>query len=419
MKRWSLLLALAGCSHAVANHDVDANGTGVDAAGGDATGGLDAALVDAADTCPPPTGAFSRDLPPGPGTDTTRSHAILQVTPSGPRVLVSDYYANGSFFDANLNALARTAPNTWAKSSVADGGIAFSIARELAATGGSDPCIAYSNDYDGSLHLRCSSTSDRTLAPGVESTLAMTASGTTKHLVYGNASGALVYQTFDASPGPVETIDASAWTIAETQIAADAGGDIHVAYISYPVPQTGETTHKRTIYHAVRHAGAWTRELVVADQYTTGTAESTNGLALVIDGAPTIAYHGRSDRSLRLARRDSAGNWSSAVLVAADPGFPNDDVGAGVALQSDCAGRVHVVYQRNLSTDNHPNVQLAYARIDGANLIDGSLLPPYGSDVGYVAVPFSLGFVVGADGNQYVSAQVASVGVSAVYYVQR
>ena len=424
------LLFLVACSSArPAGDHVDASTTGdPDAtAGNDAESG-DAASTDAppadamiVDTCMPPTAAFVTDLPPTAGTNTTRRRAQLQVTDAGAiRAFTSDSYQNGSFYDANIVQHTRGATG-WTQGSVANGGLGLSIGRYMATIGGADPCLAYSKDYDGTLHLKCASTTDRTLAPTVRGALAIVAHGANKHLVYENSAGALVHQLFDGDPQPTTTIHPSAWVFGPSSLAVDAAGNLHLAYVVIEPPPSGTSVGTRTVRYATRAAGAaaWTTEAVEGDTWS-GSSEEADSVSLaLVNGAPVIAYHLRASKSLRLAERTATG-FAKRTLLAPDPAFDNDAVGKSVALASDCTGRLHVVYQRYLTTDAQPNLGLAYAQITATGLEHRAFLPMTASTAFRFNGPrHSLGFVVGADGKQYVAAQIGGIYGTALYVASR
>lgn len=394
----------------------DAQPTG-DAASADAPP-ADAMIVD---TCTPPTAAFVTDLPPTAGTNTTRRRAQLQVTAAGAiRAFTSDTYQNGSFSDANIIQHARGA-NGWTQGSVANGGIGLSIGRSMATLGGTDPCLAYSYDYDGTLHLRCASTTDRTLAPTVRGALAIAEHGANKHLVYENASGALVHQLFDGDPQPTTTIHASAWVFGPSSLAIDAAGTLHLAYVVIEPPPSGTSVGTRTVRYATRAASAttWTTEAVEADTWSGSSEEADTVSLALVNGAPVIAYHLRASKSLRLAERTGTG-FARRTLLAPDPAFENDAVGKSVAIASDCVGRVHVVYQRYLTTDAQPNLGLAYAQITANGLEHRAFLPMTASTAFRFNGPrHSLAFTVGADGKQYVAAQIGGIYGTALYVATR
>lgn len=403
MTRAWLVCALAACG---SPHDHPGTDAGRMDGAVDARG--DGARIDAFDACPPASAPFIYDAPPAPGTDTARTNAVLQVSAAGPSVITSDFWQNGSLMDAWVDAFSRTAPLTWQRTQVAENGNAFSMGRQLAADAA---CIAYSNDYDGTLHLQCG-LDDRTLAPQVDSSLSIIASGTTQELVYA-ANGALVEQPFDTDPGTATSIDAGAWTYGPTALALDAAGDLHVAWIAFDQAGT------RTIFHAARHAGTWTKQIVDTDTWT-DTTDGGPEVAIAITDRVVVAYHSRARRSFVVARRDPAGTFAKATLIAADPGFPSDDVGAGIALATDCMGRVHAIYQRDLSTDGHPNLGLAYGEITDSGLVARSYLSPAGSTAySYSPAPYSLGFVIGADGHQYVAAEIGGIYGTDVYFAMR
>jgi len=142
------------------------NGSGGNGSGGSGSGGAGGQ----ADTCPMTDAAWALDYPEPPSAKTTRNHAVLQVPSAGdPRVFAVDRYQNGSFHDANLRRFEHNGPQSWSVQGIANGGIGLSVARSLAVTHGDDPCVAYTFDYDGTLHLKCDSAGDLTIAPSASS----------------------------------------------------------------------------------------------------------------------------------------------------------------------------------------------------------------------------------------------------------
>lgn len=425
---WLVLVIALGCSAARPSApDPDA---GDDSQGDAAVDGLttdpdagdpDAAPADAfVDTCPSPSAAFVTDLPPTAGSNTTRRRAALQVDDAGGvRVFTSDYYGNGSFYEATLVQHTRGA-TAWSSGAIANAGIGSSIARYFAATHGADPCIAYSNDYNGQLHLRCTSLGDRIVAPAISGALALARSGSTKHLVYEATSGTLVWQPYEDDPGTAEPIHQGAWSYGPSSVAVDGNGDVHVAYVVVAPPPSGSSTGTRTLHYAIRQAGTWTEHTVDTDTWS-GSSEEASTVSLVLAGtAPVIAFHHRSTRSLRLARR-SATSFDVTTLLAPDAGFDNDRVGSSVALSTDCAARLHVVYQRSITTDAQPNLGLAYAQITGADvLVEKTMLPMTASTAyKFASVAHGLAFTIDAEGRQYVAAQLNSIFGPAVYFASR
>ncbi|HLL24850.1 MAG TPA: hypothetical protein VK427_22105, partial [Kofleriaceae bacterium] len=173
-----------------------ANGTGgpdgshsPGADGGDSDGGEpepDGAVPDAGSpdtTCPTPSSPFAVDLPPPPAAHTTRRRAAVQVVAGTVRAYSSDFYQNGSFYNASFVQHARGATG-WSQSSIAGGGIGSSVARSMATSHGPDACVAWSYDYTGELHLQCASLPDRTLAPRITGSLSLAEHAGHKHLVY-------------------------------------------------------------------------------------------------------------------------------------------------------------------------------------------------------------------------------------------
>ncbi|HLL25085.1 MAG TPA: hypothetical protein VK427_23280, partial [Kofleriaceae bacterium] len=137
-------------------------------------------------------------------------------------------------------------------------------------------------------------------------------------------------------------------------------------------------------------------------------------------GVPRIAYHHRATKSLKLAELDAAGNVSLRTLIAPDPAFSNDVVGQSIALASDCGGRLHVVYQRRISTDAQPNLLLAYARITATGLEHKQFLPMTSSTAyQHYADAYGLDFYLAPDGKQYVAAQLNSIFGHGLYVATR
>ncbi len=399
------------------NAGATSNDGGLAGAGGSA--GNDGGLAGAGgaggaptDTCPVPTGAFQFDGPPGPGANTTRHRAVLQVPSSGPAsVFTSQLFQNGSFYSADLERLDHDGVKSWSAHGVANGGIGLSIARSLATTHGADPCVAYTYDYDGTLHLQCKSLSDRVIAPKAGSAVAMAATGGVQQVIYGDG-GTLHWVEVNGTAGQPETID-SAWELGSSSMVLDASGVAHVAYV------TLESNKTRTVHYATRTSSGWKIEKVADDTWGS-SADTGDTVSIVLDaGQPVIAYYLRSTKSLHLAQHTSNG-FSSVTLASPPSGHPNDSVGHSVALANDCMGRLHVVFQRSFTTDPTPNLRLYYADIENDKLVTPVMLPLtastafhfYGSTQG-------LSFYVAPDGKQYVAAEIGGVYGSAIYFASR
>jgi len=359
-----------------------------------------------------PTGAFQFDGPPGPGSHTTRHRTVLQVPSTGPAsVFTSQLYQNGSFYSADLERLDHDGAKSWSAHGVANGGIGLSIARSLATTHGTDPCVAYTYDYDGTLHLSCKSLSDRTIAPKAGNGVAMAASGGVQQVIYGEG-GTLHWVEVNSTAGTPETID-SAWELGSTSLVLDASGVPHVAYV------TLESNKTRTVHYATRTSSGW-QILKVADDTWGSSSDTGDTVSIVLDaGQPVIAYYLRATKSLHLARRTSSG-FSSVTLSKPPSGYPNDSVGHSVALSIDCMGRLHAVFQRSFTTDPTPNLRLYYAGIENDKLVSPVMLPLTASTAfTFYGSTHGLSFYVAPDGEQYVAAELGGVYGSGIYFASR
>jgi hypothetical protein len=406
----------AGSSGAAGNAGSAGSDGGIAGAGGSAgaagAGGISGAGGSPTDTCPVPTGAFQFDGPPGPGSNTTRHRTVLQVPSSGPAsVFTSQLFQNGSFYSADLERLDHDGAKSWSAHGVANGGIGLSIARSLSTTHGADPCVAYTYDYDGTLHLQCKSLSDRTIAPKAGNGVAIAASGGVQQVIYGEG-GTLHWVEVNSTAGTPETID-SAWELGSTSMVLDSSGVPHVAYV------TLESNKTRTVHYATRTSNGWKTEKVAND--TWGSSSDTGDtVSIVLDaGKPLIAYYLRATKSLQLARRTSSG-FSSVTLSKPPSGYPNDSVGHSVALSIDCMGRLHAVFQRSFTTDPTPNLRLYYADIENDKLVSPKMLPLTASTAfTFYGGTQGLSFYVAPDGKQYVAAELGGVYGSGIYFASR
>jgi len=283
----------------------------------------------------------------------------------------------------------------------------------MAATSEDPLCVAY-RAHDGTLHIACDGSADRTVAPRIDGSLSIVRIGASAGVVYlgqDGALGGLLWQpfdggAFDGNPGPAELVDGDYANIGTSATAVDGAGDVHVVYEAFG-------GGARLLYHAVRHAGTWTRESIDEDTPASDGNTPSNTLSLVIDGdTPVIAYGHHATHSVRLARRIGPGTFDLRTLVTTDPGFPQDLVGRSTGLQRDCAGRLLLVYQRSITTDAH-NMGLTYARVGASGLEDEQHLPQLPNDVTYL---HSLGFHVDAAGHQFVSAMVLLGSTPVLYY---
>jgi hypothetical protein len=392
------LTSLAGCAAAARAGDHPDGGLADDGAlPGDGAVG-DGASPDAAvvDTCPTPTTAWTTVALPRVGVDVTRRHAVLQLTTGQPaRVLSADAYGNGSFYNVLLVGLT---PGN--RATLYDNEYATSV-RELAATSGDDPCAAYSDDYNGQLHVACAHLGERIAAPAISSSLAIARAGATLHLVYSPHGDALVYMPYADGPAAPETI-ATTWSMGPARVVVDAAGVVHVAFLSEK-DNGSYTKPTHSLTYAVRRGGAWTTTVVDAEPWSGSDGDA---LALALDGGrPVIAYHHRGTRSLKVARGQADGSFALATLRAPIAGFDNDAAGEGVALATDCVGRVHLAYQRHFTTDPVPS-QLLVGRLTAAGLVDEVALPD--STNLYVGQPHGLTFAIAPDGHAWVAAEYGS-----------
>jgi hypothetical protein len=369
------------------------------------------------DTCPVAQGAFVADTPPGPGAYTKRDYAVLQVpSMGGPRVYASQLYQNGSFYDATLQRLTRTGPGMWQAQSIASGGLGLSVARSLAVTHGADPCVTYTYDYNGTLRLVCASLSDRVIAPKANGALAMGDFGAAKQVVYEDGSAdTLFWVEVNPTAGTPEPIE-NAWSFAGAAMQVDAQGKPHVVYATL----TPGTPNVRTVRYATRGQNGWTKETIDTDTWSGSMEEGVSVSMVLAAGEPVVAYHHRSTRSLKLARRGMNG-WTPKTLAAPPMGYPNDTVGRSVALAVDCMNRLHVVFQRDFTTDPTPNLRLYEAAIVNDALVAPMMLPMTASTAFtfYGNRPFGLSFFVGPGGKQLVSAELGSIYGPAIYFAER
>jgi hypothetical protein len=379
----------------------------------DKTGPGDSATKDGGtpDTCPLASGPFELNpAPPKPGSNTMRGHVALAVPANGPAmVYTQDYFSNGSFYEANLTRLTRSGSG-WKEEQVAKEEYGYSIASGLAATGGSDPCVAYTDDYDQNLHVRCSSLPDRVVAPFDNGSVAMAeVTSGPKQLVYTN-SGTLYWVS--VTPDPAPEIIGSAGPFAPSMVV-DAAGVPHVAFRDGDGPG---------ISYATRVGNTWAIEKVDDDVDIGSLAHLHQALVSLrlVGGKPVIAYQHRGTRSMRLAVKSGSTFTVSTLDAPPVSGSEDDLIGEGVALQVDCMDRLHVVYHRNVATDPTPNVNLFYARIVDGKITDRQALPlATTSTLSASRRASSLAFVVGKDGRQYVAAELSGISGLALSYATR
>jgi hypothetical protein len=366
-----------------------------------------------------PSGTFASERPPGPGVGHYYStFSTLHVSGGTAQMLTS-----GDSAGSGIYLWSRGQPTNWTQSSIGAGvgGFTGALDGQLAATADGTLCVAYLGT-SAALHVACEGAQDRSVAPRVDSSISIVKIGGTAGLAYlgqDNSLDGLLWQqfdggAFDGNPGPAELVDGAYSSIGTTSIAVDSGGEPHVAYEVFP----GSGPNTRIIYHAYRHGGSWTRELVDQETAYPGSIFYAAALSMVIDGdQPVIAYGHHSSRTLRLARRLATGTFDVHTLVAADPGYPNDTVGLAVQLQRDCAGQLLLVYQRNLSTDA-ANIGLTYARLTDAGLVDQQFLPPLPGTLPdtYGTLWGSLRFYIDSTGGQYVSTSLGSAGGDRILY---
>lgn len=397
----------------------DGNGgssSGGSASGGSGTGG-GGGTGGQPDTCPMSNAAWELDYPDPPGANTTRNHAVLQVPSTGsPRVLAVDMYQNGSFYDANLRRFERNGPQSWSVQGIANGGLGLSVARSLGVTHGDDPCVAYTLDYDGTLHLKCDSAGDLTIAPSASSGVSIGEIGTAKLVVFNEGGDTLRAVTVDPTADVPVTID-SAWVMGATSLQVD---DLGVPHLAYVASESGADGALRRVHYATRNGGVWSTDTVETDVWSGNPSNEGDSVSLaLVDGSPVIAYHHRQDRSLKLARHDGAG-WVTTTLDEPQPGYPNDVAGRSVALQVDCLDRVRVVYERIYTTDVQPNLHLFHAEIVGDALVSPKAFPMTASTAyKFFSAPHGLGYFVDEDGTEHVSAELGSIYGRAVYYATR
>ena len=402
------------------------NGTGADGTGasGDGAGGAGGSGLGGAggaggqpDTCPIPNAEFEVDGPAWPDADTLRDHAVLQIPTAGnPRVFAVDNdHSNPPNYTAALKRFEHDAPLSWSEQSVASGGLGSTMASSLAVTHGDDPCVAYIYDYQGTLHLKCDSGTDLTIAPSASSGIAIGEIGATKLVVFNDGGDTLRSVVVDQTADVPDTID-TAWVIGATSMVIDSLGTAHLAYVAF---EAGGA--QRRVHYATRSGGTWSAETVIDDDTWTGNPSfegDSVSLALVA-GSPVIAFHHRAERSLKLARPDGVG-WAVVTLDAPQPGYPNDFAGRSVALEVDCLDRLHVVYQRYYTPDVQPNLGLFHAQITGDTVVAPEALPLTAtpSFMFYGAV-HGLSFFIDDDGSQFVAASIGGANFRTTYFATR
>lgn len=334
------------------------------------SGGEGGTLID---TCPVPSTALEVVAVPNPGANVTRRRVALDVpTTEPPGLYTVDYYGNGSFYAETLRRFSHVG-DTWQNDTVADEQWGFSVATALDTTSGDDPCIVYSDDYDDVVRLACDSISDRIVAPGAASMLAIAANGPLKQMVrFDPLNQALDYFTTDGgTPSVPVVIDDDGW-VTSLSMAVDANGTPHVAYRA----EVGGSPDQLDVRYATLTAGRWQVETVFSE--TSASPEQGLGsVSIALDpyGVPSIAYHHKSTRSLELVSRDGDSFTPAVVLDAPQPSFPNDDLGRYVVLQIDCYARKRVVYSRSVSTDPAPDSHLYFGIATDSGLEDRQMIP--------------------------------------------
>ncbi len=362
------------------------------------------------DTCPLPGAAFTVAIPPSPGNYTTRRRAGMQLRSGEPNVLAVDYYGNGSFYSETLKRFTPIS-DTWQTNYVADEQWGSNIATSFATTSGDDPCVVYTDDYDGHIRLVCDSISDRIVAPGWANALGLAADGPLKHVVRVNDGTDLEWFTTDGgTPTVPALIDQAGW-ISAVSFALDSQGTPHVAYHVETGGSQGAVDLE--VRHATLGPSGWDIT-VVASETAPSSEDSKQSVALGIDpwDQPAIAYHRQSTRSLELVEWQSGAFTAPIVLDAPQPGYPNDDLGRYVAMQIDCYERKRLVYSRVVSTDPSPNSHLFHAIATSSGLEDRVMLPLGGVFSGY---DFDLAYVVDAAGHDHIGAHASY----AIQYVSR
>jgi hypothetical protein len=335
---------------------------------------------------------------------------VIQVPTNGPVGLYSvDSYQNGSFYDELLKRFEKN-QGSWTYQTVADEEWGLSVASALASSDGDDPCIVYNKDYDGVMRLACTSITDRVIAPGTASGVAIAAFGNTKHVArIAQASDVEWLTTDGGTPTVPETIDSGADSSA-ISMAVDAQGTPHVAWVKNTYLSPGQ--YLVEVRYAKRQGGAWS-PVTVDSEMVAGAADERLAVSLALDpaGHPSIAYHHRSTRSLRIVVGDGTSFSAPVPLDVPQPGYPSDDDGKSVALAIDCFGRKRVVYSRNVTTDPTPSSRLAFALVGPTGLTDRVMLPLLTS---YYPGDFDLSYRVDAAGHDHIG-----VVAGALQYVTR
>lgn len=371
---------------------------GQPATGGNGAGGEGGAPL--VDTCPLPTADFTVATVPSPGNYTTRRRAGVQYrTGQSAGVLAVDYYGNGSFYAETLKRFTPTA-DTWQTDYVADEQWGYSIATAFATTSGDDPCVVYTDDYDGFVRLACDSISDRVVAPGWATALGIAADGALKHIVRINGGTSLEWFTTDGGTPTVPVVVDQAQGITALSFAVDGQGIPHVAYHVQAGGSPGAYTSE--VRYATMGPNGWVTTTLTTDTATT-QENSRESVALALDpyGQPVIAFHRKSTRSLALVEWNGSDFSAPVVLDAPQPGYPNDDLGSYVALQIDCYGRKRLVYSRVVSTDPEPNSHLFYANATESGLEGRVMLPTGGL---FYGVDHDLAYVVDPAGHDHIGA---------------
>ena len=364
----------AASSQGGAAVDGGGGGGGGGATGGaPSTGGSGGEGGTLVDTCPLPTEAFEVAVAPSPGANVNRRRAALSIPTGEPAGLYTvDYYQNGSFYSETLRRFSLSG-DTWQNDTVADEQWGFSFATALDTTSGDDPCIVYSDDYDAVVRLACASISDRIVAPGGASALAVAASGPQKQMVrFEPSSGLLEYFTTDGgTPSIPVAIDEDIWVTA-LSVAVDANGTPHVAYHA----EIAGSPDQLEVRYATLTGGSWQVETVFSET-AAPQDQGPGSVSLALDpyGVPSVAYHHLSARSLEIVSRDGGVFGPAVVLDAPQPNFPNDDLGRYVVVQIDCYARKRVIYSRSVSTDPQPDSHLYWGIATPSGLDQRQMVP--------------------------------------------
>ncbi len=388
--------AAQGGGHATGGSAASGGGGGVsiDGGGGSGSGGT---LVD---TCPVPGEDFVVATVPSPGSYTTRRRAgIQQHGDAAPGVLAVDYYGNGSFYDEELKRFT-LGGDAWQTDYVADEQWGFSLAQAFATTSGDDPCVVYTDDYDGHVRLQCGSISDRVVAPDGATFLTIAAAGPLKHIVRARYGVGIEWITTDGGTPSVPEVLDPLYDISGLSLALDADGEPHVAYKARTGGGAGAVTME--VRYAVHSASGWQIQTVVTETAASfDSSKQSVAIAMGPTDRPRIAYHRESSRSLELVEWQGAGFGAPLVLDAPQPGYPDDDLGRYVALQVDCYDRPRVAYSRVVTTDPDPNTHLFHGVVEGGVLTQRTMVPLNGL---FYGVDFDVAYLVDAQGHDHIAA---------------